>query len=535
MMNVLNSSLVLLNSSKPVMATIALAFSFLNTSFVLIVMNFEFIALIIIIVYIGAIIILFLFTIMLLHIKDDIYLTGRDENAMLYFTFSFLYFFYFSIIILIITEGESLEDSFINTTINLVNSISMNEFLHQTTATVQDSRYFIINKFSGDNVSIVNLCSKDAFDPYSICIEGGLQQEIVHSVKNLSRDNVSLEDLSRRYASDPSSVTLKEFLQQATILHSSKNLSGDNVSTYNIYRKYLSNPSEGRLIYSNLSDLVEFYSKYDLLSKDPTLCFREITTKYAPLPGINGQLYFSYLELPKSDLNISLTYALHDYRQFLWEKTIYEPNLKVFINSGDETRTDAIISGMRFLDYFKNALNGGLLKTYNLTNPTVATHYPPVIFKWPISDFIKSLIKEYQIQVDFGALENFGTGLGMNSHQGFCNENRLVVPQMNISDLFSSFGFINNQNLINESLSTRSCNKDLELETELQGLGIVLYTVGCVYFILASIILLIALIGSVVLITSDSTEFIEIQQTSNQLSKKKSYWAFSPPVATETL
>ena len=72
----------------------------------------------------------------------------------------------------------------------------------------------------------------------------------------------------------------------------------------------------------------------------------------------------------------------------------------------------------------------------------------------------------------------------MNSHQGFCNENRLVVPQTSISDLFSSFHFINEQNLITDSLNLRSCNKDLELETELQSLGVVLYTIGCVTFYL---------------------------------------------------
>ena len=447
MMNVLNSSLVLLNSSKPVMATIALAFSFLNTSFVLIVMNFEFIALIIIIVYIGAIIILFLFTIMLLHIKDDVY-SGRNENAMLYFTFSFLYFFYFFIIMLMISEGENLEDLFINTTIDLTNSFSMNNFVHQKFSNVQDSGYPV----------------RGLYTPFET----------------------------------------------------------DWLFTFKIYRVYL-DPSQGGLRYSNINDLLNFYSTYDLLSRDPTLCFREITRPYPLHPGIDGQMYFSYLELPESDINTSLTHGLHDYRQYLWEHTEYEPNFKLRLRAGDPSRTDAVMSAMRFLDYFRNALNDGFLKTYNLTNPTLKTYYPKEVFNWSVYDLTKTLIREHQVQVDFGTIENYGTGIGMKHDKGFRTENGLVVSKNCISDLFSSFNFIGEQSLTNESLSIRSCNKDLELETELQSLGIVLYTIGCVYFILASVILLIALIGSVVLITSDSTEFIEVQQMSNQMSKKSTF------------
>lgn len=456
MMNVLNSSLVLLNSSKPVMATIALAFSFLNTSFVLIVMNFEFIALIIIIVYIGAIIILFLFTIMLLHIKDDIYLTAQNENAMLYFTFSFLYFFYFFVIMLLLTEGENLEDFFTNTTINLNNSISINNLLNQTVSNVQHNNFYVNNYYS----------------------------QGVHSAL--------------------------------------------------IYRQALG-ALEGRLTYSNLEHLFEFYENYDLISRDPLLAFREIVAHCPPHPGINGQVYYSYLELPKRDINTSLAYSLHDYRQYMWctINNDYRPyHYKLILNSGKPVRTDAVLAGMRFLVWFKEALKNGLVvvETYNLYNPAIYDYFPKELFSnmeyYDKGVSVAYNLKEYQMQVRCGWYENFCFGDGVNHGQDFQTANDLLIHQKKINDFLVSFNFLEKQNLINESLTTRSCNKDLELETELQSLGIVLYTIGCVYFILASIILLIALIGSVVLITSDNNEFVEIQQTSNQISKKGTFYGF---------
>jgi NADH:ubiquinone oxidoreductase subunit 6 (subunit J) len=449
MMNILNSSLVLLNSSKPVMATIALAFSFLNTSFVLIVMNFEFIALIIIIVYIGAIIILFLFTIMLLHIKDDIYLTGQNESAMLYFTFSFLYYFYF-IVIMIITEGENLEDSFINTTINLTNSISIDNLLNQTISTVQESEFYV------------------------------------------------------------------------------ENYSNQNLSSTLIYRDML-NTSECRLISSNLNNLFEFYEVYELFSRDPVLCPREIVY-YCPLyPGLYGQAYFSFLDMPREDINTCLAYSLQDYRQFFWATN--SGNYKKYYfttwcNAGDFVRTDSVFAAMRFILYLREALENGLLETYNLSNPSRYELFPQEDYLikedlgWVRNHFPQLKIREYQMQVAFGGFEAFHIGYGMDYGQKFYDKNDLIVQPNSISDFLTNLTFLNEQSLVSEPLTMRSCNKDLELETELQSLGIVLYTIGCVYFILASIILLIALIGSVVLITSDSTEFIEIQQTSNQISKK---------------
>ena len=65
------------------------------------------------------------------------------------------------------------------------------------------------------------------------------------------------------------------------------------------------------------------------------------------------------------------------------------------------------------------------------------------------------------------------------------------------------------------------------LASELEAIGLVLYTQGCIYFILVSILLLVALIGSVVLINTNSKGLIESQNTANQMSKKPNILFFN--------
>ena len=65
------------------------------------------------------------------------------------------------------------------------------------------------------------------------------------------------------------------------------------------------------------------------------------------------------------------------------------------------------------------------------------------------------------------------------------------------------------------------------LDSELEAIGLVLYTQGCVYFLLVSILLLVALIGSVVLINTNTTGLVEYQNTANQMSKKPSILFFN--------
>jgi NADH:ubiquinone oxidoreductase subunit 6 (subunit J) len=69
--NIVTCAFIITTTFQPISATLALAFAFVNASLIFLTMNFEFIALIFLIVYVGAIIILFLFSILLLHLKNE--------------------------------------------------------------------------------------------------------------------------------------------------------------------------------------------------------------------------------------------------------------------------------------------------------------------------------------------------------------------------------------------------------------------------------------------------------------------------------
>jgi NADH:ubiquinone oxidoreductase subunit 6 (subunit J) len=66
----------------------------------------------------------------------------------------------------------------------------------------------------------------------------------------------------------------------------------------------------------------------------------------------------------------------------------------------------------------------------------------------------------------------------------------------------------------------RMYNYDLLLNSELESLGLVLYTNGCLYLIAVSVLLLVALVGSVVLISTDNKSVVEYQNITSQMSKK---------------
>lgn len=69
-------------------------------------------------------------------------------------------------------------------------------------------------------------------------------------------------------------------------------------------------------------------------------------------------------------------------------------------------------------------------------------------------------------------------------------------------------------------LTQRAYNVDLELQTEVGSFYTSLYTYGSFYFISVSLLLLIALLGAVILITSEHSEFTRNQQTIIQDNKK---------------
>ena len=68
--NILLGSLAVISSRNAVHSVLALIFSFFNASCLFILLNAEFLAYLFLIVYVGAIAILFLFVVMMLTIKD---------------------------------------------------------------------------------------------------------------------------------------------------------------------------------------------------------------------------------------------------------------------------------------------------------------------------------------------------------------------------------------------------------------------------------------------------------------------------------
>ena len=88
MLNILLCTLQLIQSRDPLYITISLAFCFINICFLLLLMDFQFIALIYLIVYVGAIVILILFAVMLLNLKDDIVI--QEHNSISYLSVIFV-------------------------------------------------------------------------------------------------------------------------------------------------------------------------------------------------------------------------------------------------------------------------------------------------------------------------------------------------------------------------------------------------------------------------------------------------------------
>ena len=86
------SSILVILAKHPIFSVIFLIFSFILSSFLLVILECEFLALLFIIIYVGAIAILFLFAIMMLESKS----INLIKNSIKYFPIGiFFCFFYF--------------------------------------------------------------------------------------------------------------------------------------------------------------------------------------------------------------------------------------------------------------------------------------------------------------------------------------------------------------------------------------------------------------------------------------------------------
>lgn len=89
-------SFIVIVSRNPIYSVFCLIFVFLNTTFILFLFNIEFLGLILLIIYAGAVSVLFLFVVLLLNVKTE----SKELNISfltLLFTFKFTYSLIFSI------------------------------------------------------------------------------------------------------------------------------------------------------------------------------------------------------------------------------------------------------------------------------------------------------------------------------------------------------------------------------------------------------------------------------------------------------
>ena len=77
---ILLSSLMVISAKNPVHSVLFLILSFLNAAGIFVILHAEFLAMILIIVYVGAVAVLFLFVVMMLDIKSSI----SKENILQY-------------------------------------------------------------------------------------------------------------------------------------------------------------------------------------------------------------------------------------------------------------------------------------------------------------------------------------------------------------------------------------------------------------------------------------------------------------------
>lgn len=136
------SALLVINTRNPVYSILFLILVFCNSTGLLLLFNIEFISILLIIIYIGAITVLFLFVVMMLNIQ-----TYQNSNFNYFLTFLFLsamLFFVFEEIILFVNPNNSIQNSY-NEWVLLLDQITNIETVGQ----VMYTYYFPIFLISG--------------------------------------------------------------------------------------------------------------------------------------------------------------------------------------------------------------------------------------------------------------------------------------------------------------------------------------------------------------------------------------------------
>jgi NADH-quinone oxidoreductase subunit J len=145
----LSSSLVVITARNPIHSVLFMILVFLNVVFILISLEVEFLALTFVIVYVGAVAVLFLFVVMMLNIK----ITSLNKELIHYFPIGGLVglIFLFNVILVMLSSGvnSSLTSRVLKKYdyidwLSLVDSPTNIEVIGQVVYTAQ-SLYFIIS------------------------------------------------------------------------------------------------------------------------------------------------------------------------------------------------------------------------------------------------------------------------------------------------------------------------------------------------------------------------------------------------------
>ena len=113
----LGCGLLMCNSINPVESVLFLILAFCNAAAILFLFNVEFLGLIFIIIYVGAIAVLFLFVIMMLNIKNN---NNKDQKSKIMMHFLYFSFFYLIFILLFFFITKTFcKDSFVMLTSTL--------------------------------------------------------------------------------------------------------------------------------------------------------------------------------------------------------------------------------------------------------------------------------------------------------------------------------------------------------------------------------------------------------------------------------
>lgn len=138
------SGLLVCFSKSPIESVLFLILCFCNAAGILFIFNVEFLGLIFIIIYVGAIAVLFLFVIMMLNIKnkDDLQ-TNKNNGIFSFLYFALFYFFSFSLFLFI------------------------KKIFYQSEVFLLESKYNIFMYF--DNLNNIDVMGQYLFNYFLVC------------------------------------------------------------------------------------------------------------------------------------------------------------------------------------------------------------------------------------------------------------------------------------------------------------------------------------------------------------------------------